>query len=210
MFDLAHQAVDATNGHAQGSTPLTAQQQQIVAFEMGLSTAQAIDFGAGSLNAHGGSGGPVALFNQPFFVGINDPLGQNPFKTPFNPVIFTLFTPTWVHAQSEDDRDGHHATHRASILRGQTLFNSHPINITGVGGHGDARHPLRRLTQPCGLSRCVVPLYGLDRLVASKMHIGRFPAHRIEELALISFPWQCGQFDAGAIGGEPSHQPAAL
>ena len=143
LFDLAHQSVDATNGHAQASTPLTVQQQQqIVAFEMALSTAQAIDFGAGSLHAHGASGGPVALFNQPFFVGINDPLGQNPFKTPFNPVIFTLFTPTWVHAQSEDDREDHRdddrATRRASILRGQTLFNSHPIDIAGVGGLNDA------------------------------------------------------------------------
>ena len=139
LSDLAHQAVDATNGHAQGSTPLTAhQQQQIVAFEMGLSTAQAVDFGAGSLDAHGASGGPVALINQPFFVGVNDPLGQNPFKTPFNPVIFTLFTPHWAHAQSDDDRGDHRATHRASILRGQTLFNSRLINITGVGGLNDA------------------------------------------------------------------------
>jgi cytochrome c peroxidase len=137
--DLSHQAVDATNGHAQGSTPLTAhQQQQIVTFEMGLSTAQAIDFGAGSLDAHGASGGPMALFNQPFFVGVNDPLGQNPFKRPFSSVIFTLFTPIWAHTQSDDDRNDHRATHRTSILRGQTLFNSHPINITGVGGLNDA------------------------------------------------------------------------
>ena len=139
LSDLAHQAVDATNGHAQGSTPLTAhQQQQIVAFELGLSTAQAVDFGAGSLDAHGASGGPVALINQPFFVGVNDPLGQNPFKTPFNPEIFTLFPPHWAHAQSDDDRDDHRATHRASILRGQTLFNSRLINITGVRGLNDA------------------------------------------------------------------------
>jgi len=110
---------------------LTEQQQQIVNFEMGLSTTQTVDFGAGSLESHGAHGGPVALFNQPFFVGINDPLGQNPFKTPFNPVIFTLFTPTWAHEQSQND-------HRASILRGQNLFNSHPINITGVNGLNDA------------------------------------------------------------------------
>jgi cytochrome c peroxidase len=130
-FDLRHQSFDATNGHAQATTPPTPQQQQqIVAFEMGLSTGQAVDFGAGSLEAHGAHGGPVALFNQPFFVGINDPLGLNPFNTPFNPVIFTLFTPTWAHEQSHND-------HRASILRGQTLFNSHPINITGVNGLND-------------------------------------------------------------------------
>jgi cytochrome c peroxidase len=131
-FDLRHQSLDATNGYAQGSTPLTTQQQQqIVNFEMGLSTAQAIDFGAGSLESHGASGGPVALFNQPFFVGINDPLGGNPMGTKFNPVIFTLVTPTWAHEQSHND-------HRASILRGQTLFNSRPIAIKGVNGINDA------------------------------------------------------------------------
>ena len=107
------------------------EKQQIVAFEMGLSTAQAVDFGAGSVESHGAGGGPVALFNQPFFVGINDPLGLNPMGTGFNPVIFTLFTPSWAHGQSQND-------HRASILRGQTLFNSHPINITGVNGLNDA------------------------------------------------------------------------
>ena len=140
LFDLAHQSVDATLGHAQATTPPTVQQQQqIVAFEMGLSTAQAIDFGVGRLDTHGATGGPVSLFTQPFFVGVNDPLGQNPFKTPFNPVVFTLFTPSWAHhAQSDDDRDGGRAARRASILRGQTLFNSRPINITGVGGLNDA------------------------------------------------------------------------
>jgi hypothetical protein len=120
-------------GHAQATTPPTPlQQRQIVMFELGLSTAQTVDFGAGSLEAHGAHGGPVALYNQFFYVGINDPLGQNPVpNTPFNPVIFTLFTPTWAHEQSHND-------HRASILRGQTLFNSRPIAIKGVAGINDA------------------------------------------------------------------------
>ena len=130
--DLLHQSVDATMGHAQATTPPTPQQQrQIVMFQLGLSTAQTVDFGAGSLEAHGAHGGPVALFNQDFFVGINDPLGLNPRGTPFTPVIFTLFTPTWAHEQS-------HNHHRASILRGQTLFNSRPIAIKGVAGINDA------------------------------------------------------------------------
>ena len=146
LFDLAHQSVDATLGHAQATTPPTQEQQRkIVAFEMGLSTAQAIDFGAGSLDAGSASGGPVPLFTQPFFVGINDPLGLNPFKTPFTPVIFTLFTPSWAHERSDDD----HNNRRASILRGQTLFNSHPINITGVGGLNDATG-LALLKGTCG------------------------------------------------------------
>lgn len=41
LADLAHQSVDATTGHAQGdgTRPTPAEQQQIVNFEMALSTA---------------------------------------------------------------------------------------------------------------------------------------------------------------------------
>ena len=58
--------------------PTPQQQRQIVMFQLGLSTAQTVVVGAGSLEANGASGGPVALYNQPFYVGINDPLGQIP------------------------------------------------------------------------------------------------------------------------------------
>jgi hypothetical protein len=137
LADLAHQSLDATNGHAQASTPLTPQQQQaIVSFEIALATAQAIDYQAGALNAQGAKGGPVMLGTQAmpaFFVGINDPLGGNPSGTPFTPVIFKLFD-AWANPQSgytgQDER-------RASIARGQTLFNSKPINIIGVAGLND-------------------------------------------------------------------------
>jgi cytochrome c peroxidase len=149
LFDLAHQSIDATFGHAQGTTsPTPEQQHKIVAFELALSTAQAVDFGAGSLETHSAGGGPVALFNQPFFVGINDPLGLNPFKTPFTPAVFTLFGPSWAH-EASDDRHDRHAARRASILRGQTLFNSRVINITGVGGLNDATG-LPLITGTCG------------------------------------------------------------
>jgi hypothetical protein len=57
-------------------------------------------------------------------------------------VIFTLFTPTWAHEQS-------HNHHRASILRGQTLFNSHPIDIAGVNGLNDATG-LPHINGTCG------------------------------------------------------------
>ena len=134
LSDLKHQSVDATTGHAQATrSPSLEQQQQIVAFEMALSTAQDVDSVAGSLDANAASGGPTALVDQPFFVGINDPLGLNPFKTPFNPVIFTLYNDSWTNASSGNAR-----AQRASIVRGQTLFNSRPINITGVGGLNDA------------------------------------------------------------------------
>src|SRR5262249_8814779 len=129
---LSHQALDATNGHAQAATPPTnAQRQAIVDFEMGLSTAQVFDYRAGALNAGGAIGGPVTLGAQTtsgFFVGINDPLGGNPRGAPFTPVIFSLFD-AWANAYGQ--------VGRASILRGQTLFNSKPIMITGVAGLND-------------------------------------------------------------------------
>ena len=134
LFDLAHQSVDATMGHAQATTPSTTQQQQqIVAFEMALSTAQAIDTAAGPLNAASATGGPTAIPGIFFYPGINDPFpGGNPLGTPFTPVIFTLFTQSFVNAASGDA-----AVRRASILRGQTLFNSRSINIDGVAGIND-------------------------------------------------------------------------
>ncbi len=135
MTDLAHQALDATNGHAQASIPLTPQQQQaIVQFETALSTAQAFDYRAGALNANGATGGPQILASQTvpaFFIGINDPLGGNPRGTAFTPVIFNLFD-AWGREEPDD------GGRRASIARGQAIFNSKPITITGVAGLNDA------------------------------------------------------------------------
>jgi cytochrome c peroxidase len=134
LSDLRHQAVDATMGHAQATAaPSVEQQRQIVAFEMALSTAQDTDYEAGSLDANAGNGGPRTIVDQPFFVGINDPLGQNPFKTPFHPVVFSLYNDAWAKSAR-----GEAGAKRASIVRGQSLFNSRSINITGVGGLNDA------------------------------------------------------------------------
>lgn len=134
LFDLAHQAVDATLGHAQAASAPTAEQQQaIVDFETGLSVAQVFDFRAGYLGADGATGGPVPLSTQPFFIGINDSFPPsfhfNPTGEPFTPAIFTLFD-QWL--------DKHGDGKKASIARGQALFNSTPINISGVAGVNDA------------------------------------------------------------------------
>ena len=132
LFDLRHQSDDATTGHAQGASPSPLQRQQIVDFEMALTTAQAVDSVAGALSRFKEArGGPVALANQPFCIGINDNLAPNDC-TPhsFTPIVFTLFTQSWVDAA--DDRATKAA--RASILRGQTLFNSKPLHINGVAG----------------------------------------------------------------------------
>jgi cytochrome c peroxidase len=128
LSDLAHQAVDATLGHAQGSAILTAEQQQaIVALETGLFSAQAEDHGAGNLSAHGATGGPEPISQQPFFIGINDPVGLDPTNSVplhFNVNIFNLFD-AWQSANNP---------YQQSVARGQTIFNTKTFTITGVAG----------------------------------------------------------------------------
>jgi cytochrome c peroxidase len=150
---LFSQAVDATLGHAQGTVaPSPGQQQQIVTFEgctgadtpalcantpakAGVFTAQIFDDDAQFLFSNGANGGPVSLAQQlpQFFLGINDPLGQNPTGAPFNPEIFDLYS-NW------DDLHGRgpKSERRQAIARGEELFNNTKINITGVSGLNDA------------------------------------------------------------------------
>lgn len=153
LADLAHQALDAVSGHAQGAQPLSPEQQEAIAdFELSLVTAQASDYRAGSLSGGGAIGGPLALAKQilpAFFVGINDPLGGNPKGTAFTPVIFGLFDawakPEWGEIERRRGVEGQ----RASILRGEALFNSKPINITGVAGLND-QLSLQSIPGTCG------------------------------------------------------------
>ena len=143
ISDLKHQSVDATIGHAQGdgSRPTTDEQTQIVNFEMALSTAQAFGFRTGLLNVDGANAGPIPLVAQSFFISINssvDPLAPN-FEPPgglvtpgdgvFTPAIFNTFD-AWASLPNYDPR--------AAVARGQAIFNSKPINITGVAGINDS------------------------------------------------------------------------
>jgi cytochrome c peroxidase len=150
LFD---QAVDATRIHAEGTQPPTSlQQQQIVAFEgctradtpeacantpenAGVFTAQISDQKALSLSEGGANGGPIILSKQlpNFFIGINDPLGQNPTRAPFSFKIFDLYG-QWASLPGR----GAAIERRQSIARGEELFNTTKINITGVGGLNDA------------------------------------------------------------------------
>lgn len=144
MSDLAHQSVDATVTHAQGdgTRPTPAEQQQIVNFETQLSTAQVFDSRAGLLNRDGANGGPALLTSQPFFITINSsvhplvPTLEQPggLVTPgdgqFTPNIFNLYQ-AWTQDYSE------FAEARRSVARGEELFNSLPIPITGVAGIND-------------------------------------------------------------------------
>lgn len=141
--DLAHQSNSATLGHAESARTLTAREQAaIVAFETHLHTAQQRDFRAGRLDDDGAYGGVDDLREQPFYVGINDVLtGDARTRAPFDRNVFDLYT-----AWSDDDRDcdRNNGAARAqkeareSIARGEEIFNTKAIAITGVGGLNDA------------------------------------------------------------------------
>jgi cytochrome c peroxidase len=132
---LAQQSIDATLIHAQGSAaPTAVQQQQIVNFESGVFTAQTFDNNARDLTAAGATGGPDTLpgLLSNFFAGINDPLGGNPQGLPFTSQIFDLY-----QAWSGLKGNGELNASRQAVVRGETLFNSTPITITGVAGIND-------------------------------------------------------------------------
>ena len=96
----------------------------IVAFELATFTAQQIDSGAGVLDRSGARGGPANLVEQPFFIGINDPLQNNPTGALFDPVVFTLFNRLL---------DGD-TSNLAAIAWGETIFNTRQFHINGVAG----------------------------------------------------------------------------
>ena len=166
-FDLANQANDATLTHAQGKPISQAQRESIVIFETALASAQVFDRRARELNARGAQGGPDAILSQPFHLGINDNFGDTVTGAAFNPVVFTVFDAWTNLRRDDDDRRGdgdrdddrdddrHHGRGdhdhdddrddhgqsvteaRRAVARGQALFNTHPITISGVSGIND-------------------------------------------------------------------------
>jgi cytochrome c peroxidase len=130
--NLMSQANDATMGHAQGAALTSEQMQSIVAFETSLYTAQMLDDNAGKLTEHEGGGGAKNLASQQFFIGINDPLGQNPTGAAFDPNAFTIYK-EWSNPGDHDSR----AAVRQSVARGEKIFNTRPISIEGVAGLND-------------------------------------------------------------------------
>jgi cytochrome c peroxidase len=162
LFD---QAIDATRIHAEGTViPAPLQQQQIVTFEgcthaftpapcagtpdvAGLFTAQIFDDAGKYLTDGGANGGPISLSRQlaKFFIGVNDPLGQNPTGAPFTAEIFDLYAKwrDWNGHGSEGDR-------RQAIARGEQLFNTTNISITGVAGLNDALNQ-QSIAGSCGI-----------------------------------------------------------
>ena len=139
ISDLNHQALDALLIHSQAKGPPTDEQlSEIVAFELGLFTAQLSDDRAGPLFDGGGKGGPLYLQAQPYYPGVNDSLGQDPHGRKFDPHVFNLYT-QWLGANANDspaDAAEQRAA-RAEIAAGESLFNTAPLKITAVRGLND-------------------------------------------------------------------------
>jgi hypothetical protein len=139
--NLAQQSNDATLGHAQAAQPLDqAQKDAIVAFESSLYTAQVIDFAAGGLTSRHADGGPETLAGMPFYFGMNDVVSGD-YRTGglFNPSVFNLYQrwDNWEKSAATPGEDARMVEARHSIARGETIFNTKPIRITGVGGLND-------------------------------------------------------------------------
>lgn len=126
-FDLSDQATGANQGHAQGDPLTDEQRESIVNFESSLYTAATYDYKAGATDSHGASGGPDALSNQDFYIGINDLFGDSETHAAFDPVVFDIY----------DAWSGSHDRDRAAVARGQAIFNTRHMSIEGVGGIND-------------------------------------------------------------------------
>src|SRR6267378_3356247 len=121
-FDLADQSNGATQGHAQAPNPITdAQREAIVVFETALATAQVWDENAKRLHAADAKGGPEAIFDQAFYYGINDNLGDYQTQAAFTPSVFNIFD-----AWRDLPGGGRSNEARGAVARGQAIFNSKP------------------------------------------------------------------------------------
>lgn len=146
----------AIDGHPYTDAELTALATQMTDFMFNLITAQETLTGGISLSARGANGGALNLSKQAFHFGVNDTIqgdmtvssaGQVTLKNvPFNPIVFNLFD-GWLM-----DRD----PAKASIERGQALFNAQRLMIADVGGLQGAQITLpdgSTITGPAGALR---------------------------------------------------------
>ena len=130
-----------TTGHAQATEPPTVEQQtEIVNFELGLFSprrSQTITPACSTSTVPPAA--PQNLAATEYYPGINDVLGADPHKLPFNSSASSLFS-AWENSVP-DRRHGpiarEVAAARADIAAGETLFNTRPINITAVRGIND-------------------------------------------------------------------------
>lgn len=134
LFDLADQANGATTGHAQGASIVgTPTQDEIVAFEQNLYTAQTVLLQPRQrlfavLDADGAHGGPEYLRDTvapAFSIGVNDPL-----KPGFTNASFDVFV-AWEPTSPQYDQL---QPSEQAIGRGEAIFNHTTFVIHDVPG----------------------------------------------------------------------------
>jgi len=130
ISEFLTQSSDAVVAHAQGAAISATQRTSIVDFEVALATAQIYDRRAKYLQEDGAKGGPAQILKETFYIGINDNLGDSKTGAPFTPIVFNIFD-AWADARGQD------AAARRAVARGQHIFNTHPISISGVSGIND-------------------------------------------------------------------------
>jgi len=169
--ELQTQASDANVAHAQGKPLAQGQRASIQSFLTGLASAQIVDRKAGRLDDDGAKGGPVAILEQPFYIGINDNFGDSKTHEKFNPVVFNLFD-RWAKAKGYNDDA------RRQIARGQALFNTKRIVISGVSGINDEDvfHKPASLNGTC--TTCHDTPNGGNHSVVAPLNIGLVDASR--------------------------------
>jgi hypothetical protein len=154
---LQSQAIDATLGHAQALVAPTPEQvAEIVNFESGFFSAQAISYKAGDLSGLFATGGPQNLANvQP---------GQVASLVP-GPRINIYSAWSSVTGDSRADLE------KASILRGQNLFNNKSFVVSNVAGLNNIPALSNNLVSTCG--RCHNQINaGNDSFAAAQHDIG--------------------------------------
>lgn len=222
-----HQSQSAVFGHAEGGAISQEQQQAMVDFQRSLCVAQATDRDAGELHAQGAKGGPQPMAKQSFYMGMNDSVLPDPTGASSTNQAFDLYQ-AWLNAPGNSKM----AKARRSIARGEQLFNTKPIRITGVSGLNDelnaplvvgtcttchnnpniGNHTMRRPLN-IGLTDASertpdLPLYTLERLDANGQPTGEFQKTTDPGRAMITGKWKdVGRFKGPVLRGLAARAP---
>jgi len=215
---LVNQANDAVRLHAAGTITVD---PSVIGSAVGLEllqyTAQIVDTAAGALDANGAGGG----------LGTLSRLGPVA-ATPGQPV-FTLYA-NWENLPVSSDPA---VAARASIGRGERIFNSRPMTIAGVAGLNDVAgtdgqvHPV--ITGTCGTCHNVVNVGTHNSHFLVNEGLARSGAKNVSGLPLITITQKTtgarlqvtdpgaalisgrfadiGKFKVPGLRGFPAHQP---
>jgi hypothetical protein len=167
--DLISQFTDATLIHAQGaSAPTAIQSQQGVNFQSGMFTAQSADWLAGSLSANGATGGVLPL---PALY----PDGQDSVAGTSHLTTFDIFD-GWSNITGPNFGA---PAKRASIARGQSIFNNVVMDLSGVAGFNNLIGPGEHLKASCNTCHNIKNVGGevLLHVVNTGVASGAFVAH---------------------------------